>query len=195
MREGNLASAILQQRLEGLDRVGFIRALVEAVLFYPGESRATRPDIWCSPARRRSPPLRPARSQQDAPIAPTHFQRGEGLGLPFEDFIGQPLEGLADHHKLTSVGSRAPRWMLERKPYRGPWPHSTPSTTRSKVWTGLTFRHDFPLRPASYFESRSLTITPSCPAASAPSVNERPRPHPDVAIRSMRAPSGMMRSS
>src|SRR5215210_6303515 len=37
--------------------------------------------------------------------------------------------------------SRAPRCRLDRYPRRRPWPHSAASTTRSSVWTGLTFSH------------------------------------------------------
>ena len=41
-------------------------------------------------------------------------------------------------------GSRAPRWMFDSFPVRRPYPHSAPSTTRSRVCTGLTFCHALP---------------------------------------------------
>ncbi len=64
------------------------------------------------------------------------------------------------------AGSRAPRWILESLPRRRPDPHSTASTTRSSVCTGLTFSQPAPRRPAWYGASGALAITPSWPAAS-----------------------------
>ena len=44
---------------------------------------------------------------------------------------------------------RAPRWMFDSVPWRRPLPHSAASTTRSRVWRGLTFTQAEPRRPAS----------------------------------------------
>ncbi len=44
--------------------------------------------------------------------------------------------------------SRAPRWMLDSFPVRRPEPHSTASTTRSSVCTGLILTQPAPRRPA-----------------------------------------------
>ena len=58
--------------------------------------------------------------------------------------------------------------MLDSQPWRRPLPHSTASTTRSRVCTGLTLTQPEPRRPASYGAiARLLTTTPSWPAASA----------------------------
>ena len=53
-------------------------------------------------------------------------------------------------NRSGSVSSRAPRWMLDSRPRRRPEPHSTASTTRSRVCTGLTFTQAEPRRPAAY---------------------------------------------
>ena len=52
-----------------------------------------------------------------------------------------PLNVLPSITKPPDAGSRAPRWMLESQPWRRPLPHSTASTTRSRVCTGLTLTH------------------------------------------------------
>ena len=61
-----------------------------------------------------------------------------------------PLNVLPSMTNPPVAGSRAPRWMLDSLPVRRPEPHSTASTTRSRVCTGLTFSQPAPRRPASY---------------------------------------------
>ena len=94
-------------------------------------------------------------------------------------------------------GSRAPRWMLESQPLRRPEPHSTASTTRSRVCTGFTLTHADPRRPAAYGEAGSLTTTPSWPASSARSTNasagpgvSRDQPGGAVCLRDQRVEGG-----
>src|SRR6266540_2294455 len=61
----------------------------------------------------------------------------------------RPLKVLPSITKPPSSGSSAPRWRLLSQPWRRPWPHSAASTTRSRVWRGLTLIHPAPRRPAS----------------------------------------------
>ena len=61
----------------------------------------------------------------------------------------RPLNVLPTITKSPSA-PRAPRWRFDSQPWRRPWPHSTASTTRSSVCTGLTLRQAPPRRPASY---------------------------------------------
>ena len=60
-----------------------------------------------------------------------------------------PLNVLPSMTKPPVAGSRAPRWMFDSLPVRRPEPHSTASTTRSSVCTGLTLSQPAPRRPAS----------------------------------------------
>ena len=78
-----------------------------------------------------------------------------------------PLKVLPTMTGSPPSRSRAPRWMFDSVPVRRPYPHSAPSTTRSSVCTGFTFCHARPRGPAAYGAARYLTMTPSCPAASA----------------------------
>ena len=80
-----------------------------------------------------------------------------------------PLNVLPSITKPPVAGSRAPRWMLDSLPVRRPDPHSTASTTRSRVCTGLTLSQPAPRRPASYGAVGDFAITPSWPAASVAS--------------------------
>ena len=79
----------------------------------------------------------------------------------------RPLNVLPTITNPEPSSARAPRCRFDNQPCRRPCPHSTASTIRSSVWTGLTFRHDFPRRPASYGAAAAFTTTPSCPAAKA----------------------------
>ena len=81
----------------------------------------------------------------------------------------RPLNVLPSIAQPPVSSSRAPRWRLDSRPRRRPWPHSAASTTRSSVCTGLTFSQPDPRRPAAYGASSAFTTTPSCPAASAAS--------------------------
>ena len=107
--------------------------------------------------------------------------RQQLLGLPLEQLVRQPLEATSRPSRTRPSRHRARRGGGSRaSPRRRPWPHSAPSTTRSYVRTGLTFRHALPRRPAAYSDDASFTTTPSCPAASASSRTRCPRPASDV---------------
>ena len=122
--------------------------------------------------RTRSPrPARAARARR-APSADV-LQRQEPLGLPGEHLVGHALERLAEHHEAAGRPGRARRGGCSTaSPARRPLPHSTASTTRSRVCRGLTLTQPAPRRPASYGASRDLTTTPSWPAATT-SANSR----------------------
>ena len=107
-----------------------------------------------------------------------------------------PLNVLPSITKRSgSSSSRAPRWMLERVPRRRPEPHSTASTTRSRVWTGLTFTQAAPRRPAAYGASAALTTTPSCPSDRTWSANARAASGSVPRHRGTRCSSGTSASS
>jgi hypothetical protein len=84
--------------------------------------------------------------------------------------------------------------MLDSLPVRRPDPHSTASTTRSSVWTGLTFSQPAPRRPASYGAVSDFAITPSWPAASVTSRNRWAAPASEVVSRSTRWVAGTIAS-
>ena len=67
-----------------------------------------------------------------------------------------------------------------------PDPHSTPSTTRSRVCTGFTFSQPAPRRPASYGAVGDFAITPSWPAARVASRNRCAASASEVSNRSTR---------
>ena len=141
----------------------------------PGRSGAPcrRGSGWSAAGRRRRS-RRPARGAPRrrgwSSTRPGRGQLGEPLGLPGQHLVGHPLERLAQHDEARRR-SRAPRWMLESQPWRRPEPHSTASTTRSRVCTGFTFTQAEPRRPASYGAARFLTTTPSWPRSSTCETN------------------------
>jgi len=92
-------------------------------------------------------------------------------------------------------GSRAPRCRLDSQPRRRPWPHSTASTTRSRVCRGLTLTHPEPRRPAAYGASSDLITTPSCPCASASRKNPLASVTEPVTRRGMSSSGGTVRAS
>ena len=106
-----------------------------------------------------------------------------------------PLKVFPTMTNSPVAGSRAPRWMLDSFPRRRPDPHSTASTTRSSVCTGLTFSQPAPRRPAWYGASGDLAITPSWPAASVASRKAAASAGSDVDSRPTRCAGGTSASS
>ena len=97
-----------------------------------------------------------------------------------------PLNVLPIMTKPPVSGSRAPRWMFDRVPWRRPDPHSTASTTRSRVCVGLTLTQPLPRRPAAYGLPAALTTTPSWPAATSSAKKRSASPASDVRTRGTR---------
>ena len=139
--------------------VGVGRATCPGGSDAPGRSAAPRRRgsavEACTPSRAIST-TSSGRTCTTCPSLGADGDRCSALGLPAQQLVGQPLERLADHHEVAVVGPRAPRWRFDSQPWRRPWPHSTASTTRSSVCTGLTLRHAPPRRPASYGDVERL---------------------------------------
>ena len=90
--------------------------------------------------------------------------------------------------KPPLAGSRAPRWMLDSLPLRLPEPHSTASTTRSSVRTGLTFASS--RRGGRPRRARSAISRPR-PRSRAASARRTPAPRGvAVTMRSTRFADG-----
>ena len=162
------------QRLHRRDRVGLVSALVVAVAKHPGEPQGDPAGVAASSAaarRRRS--RRPARGAPRPPSPRCRRPPSSVNRSVCQRSISSvmPLKVLPIITKPPVSGSRAPRWMLDEVPWRRPEPHSTASTTRSRVCVGLTLTQPLPRRPAAYGLSAALTTTPSWPAATRSAKN------------------------
>ena len=124
-----------EQRPEVVDGVGIGGVFVRPVPLDPGEAQSDAAGI----ARRR---LHPVERDLDHELRPDEDRDAPALALARQQLPRLPLE-------QPAAGSRAPRWRFESRPWRRPWPHSAPRTTRSYVRTGLTFRQALPRRPAA----------------------------------------------
>ena len=135
----------------------------------PGRSAApSRRGSATSAARRRWRPRRPARAGR-ARRAPSRWVSSARNRSVCQASISSvmPLNVLPS---ITNPPVRVARrrggcWTAA--PRRRPLPHSTASTTRSRVCRGLTFTQPDPRRPASYGAASDFTTTPSWPSADA----------------------------
>ena len=161
---------------DGLDGVDLRDRLVVPVAQHAGEAQRHAARVAASTsAPRRTRSRRPARAQPDDPLTRVGVRRRRArwnrsvCHASISSVI--PLKVLPSMTSSPVSASRAPRWMLDSQPRRRPLPHSTASTTRSRVCRGLTLTHPGPRRPAAYGSAGSLTTTPSCPAATMSAKN------------------------
>ena len=152
-RRWRIHAIALVERPHGVDGVGLGGASCRRGSAAPARTAAPcRRDSGSSPARRRTRSRRPARAAAGRRSRRSGRRRARGTAAVCQSSISSvmPLNVLPSMTKPPVSGSRAPRWMLDSLPRRRPEPHSTASTTRSRVCTGLTFSQPAPRRPASY---------------------------------------------
>ena len=156
-----------------VDRVGVARRLVGPVPLHAREPERDAARI----ARARLDSVEgdlddELRPDVDDVAVRVRLEPEQVLRLPREHLVRQALERLAQHHEAARRGiARAEVEIRQLAPSAARAPTPRRARRGRACATGLTLSQPAPRRPASYGASSDLTITPSCPRASASSRN------------------------